>query len=81
MWFFAPEATLFLLVALLLPVVVVRGFGAGGMVFPLLFVAWHFVGCLNSQKETELFLRDAGIEDGTDAPSWEVGAGGEDRLR
>jgi hypothetical protein len=73
-WFFAPEATVFLATTLALAVVLVRALGAGGLAFPLLFAAVHFAGCLHFQKEITLFVRAAGIEDGGEAAG-ELGSG------
>ncbi len=73
-WFFAPEATVFLATTLALAVGLVRALGAGGLAFPLLFAAVHYAGCLHFQEEITLFLRAAGIEDGGEAAG-EQGSG------
>ena len=73
-WFFAPEATVFLATALVLAVVLVRALGAGGLAFPLLFAAVHFVGCLHFREEITLFLREVGIEDDGEAAD-DLGSG------
>ncbi len=62
LWFIAPEATIFLVGAVLLLFPLIRRLGVGGVAFPLFFVACHIAGCIHFQDEIALFFRAAGID-------------------